>query len=118
MPETEGKIHAFIHARLHAVRSVSRSPHMRDLARGGQHPPSEAAATGVAGPVAALSGSAARWGALSFMVSDAVLALDKFHVAWDGAKVVVMVTYYLGQLGIAWSVHGSACRGAGAKKEQ
>ena len=52
------------------------------------------------------------------MVSDAVLALDKFHSAWDGAKVVVMVTYYLGQLGIAWSVHGSACRGAGAKKEQ
>ena len=77
-----------------------------------------AAATGVAGPVAALSGSAARWGASSFMVSDAVLALDKFHSAWDGAKVVVMVTYYLGQLGIAWSVHGSACRGAGAKKEQ
>ena len=50
MPETEGKNHAFIHARLHAVRWVSRSPHMRDLARGGQHPPSEAAATGVVDP--------------------------------------------------------------------
>ena len=64
-----------------------------------------------AGP-SAQSGALARAGAALFMVSDAVLALDKFYAPWADAKMVVMVTYYAAQAGIAWSVHGSACRSA------
>ena len=64
-----------------------------------------------AGP-SAQSGALARAGAALFMASDAVLALDKFYAPWADAKMVVMVTYYAAQAGIAWSVHGSACRSA------
>jgi uncharacterized membrane protein YhhN len=43
-------------------------------------------------------------GALSFMVSDTVLAVDKFLAPMSWAKLAIMTTYYVGQYGIALSV--------------
>ena len=66
-------------------------------------PPGASAALGAIGSL--------RWaalGALIFMVSDMCLGFAKFHTDFARAKYVVMVTYYAGQLAIAWSVHGSA----------
>ena len=40
-------------------------------------------------------------GALSFIVSDSILAVNKFVVPIPLAKPLVMVTYYLGQHFIA-----------------
>ncbi|GAA5315058.1 MAG: hypothetical protein AseanaTS_02620 [Candidatus Pelagadaptatus aseana] len=37
-------------------------------------------------------------GAISFMVSDAVIAIDKFLAPFDGARLVIMNTYYLAQI--------------------
>ncbi|HEY5249301.1 MAG TPA: lysoplasmalogenase family protein, partial [Dermatophilaceae bacterium] len=37
-------------------------------------------------------------GAVSFLVSDTVLALDRFVGKRDHAQIVVIVTYHLGQL--------------------
>jgi uncharacterized membrane protein YhhN len=37
-------------------------------------------------------------GAISFMVSDAVIAINKFMVPFDGASLVIMNTYYLAQI--------------------
>jgi uncharacterized membrane protein YhhN len=42
-------------------------------------------------------------GALSFVVSDATLAMDKFYRRFQAAKVIVMITYYLAQTLIAAS---------------
>jgi uncharacterized membrane protein YhhN len=42
-------------------------------------------------------------GALSFVVSDATLAMDKFYRRFQAAKFVVMITYYLAQTLIAAS---------------
>jgi uncharacterized membrane protein YhhN len=36
-------------------------------------------------------------GASVFAVSDAVLARDRFVHPWDGAQLLVMVTYHVGQ---------------------
>jgi uncharacterized membrane protein YhhN len=47
-------------------------------------------------------------GALSFMVSDTVLAFDKFYAPMSWAKLVIMVTYYAGQYGIALSAIAEA----------
>ena len=46
-------------------------------------------------------------GALSFAISDTVLAVNKFVLPVDHAKAVIMTTYYLGQLGIAASATGA-----------
>lgn len=43
-------------------------------------------------------------GAISFIVSDSVLAINRFKHPIDSAGSIVMVTYYLAQLGIALSV--------------
>lgn len=42
-------------------------------------------------------------GSLSFVISDTVLAFNKFHTPIDNAKVIVMITYYGGQFCIAAS---------------
>lgn len=54
------------------------------------------------------SGSLALAGALTFMASDAVLAVDRFAHRFAGAHAVVMVTYYAAQTLIAASVAGLA----------
>jgi alkenylglycerophosphocholine/alkenylglycerophosphoethanolamine hydrolase len=44
-------------------------------------------------------------GAASFVLSDSLLALDRFHAPIDGARGWIMATYWAGQLGIflsAW----------------
>jgi alkenylglycerophosphocholine hydrolase len=50
--------------------------------------------------------AAGRWalaGALAFGLSDSLLALHRFHAPLPGAAVVIMLTYWAGQLGIALS---------------
>ena len=50
--------------------------------------------------------AAGRWalaGALSFGLSDSLLALHRFHAPLPGASVAIMLTYWAGQLGIALS---------------
>jgi uncharacterized membrane protein YhhN len=61
------------------------------------------------------SATFAALGALVFMVSDVCLGFAKFHTNFAYAKFVVMITYYVGQLGLAWSVHGSRTQ-SGPKK--
>lgn len=46
-------------------------------------------------------------GALLFLISDSVLAIDRFRYKFATASIVVMSTYYVAQLLIAWSVRGS-----------
>jgi uncharacterized membrane protein YhhN len=50
--------------------------------------------------------SLALLGALTFMVSDATLAIDRFVARFAAAQAVVMVTYYAAQTMLAWSVIG------------
>jgi uncharacterized membrane protein YhhN len=59
-----------------------------------------AAATG---PTPAAAATAAAVGAVTFMVSDSVLAVDRFARPFAGAHAVVMVTYYTAQMLIARS---------------
>jgi alkenylglycerophosphocholine hydrolase len=44
-------------------------------------------------------------GAIVFVISDTTIAVDKFMFTIPNAKIFIMVTYYLAQLGIAMSVH-------------
>lgn len=44
-------------------------------------------------------------GALIFVVSDTIIAVNKFYFPFDSAKTWVMITYYLGQTLIAASTH-------------
>lgn len=46
-------------------------------------------------------------GALTFVVSDSVLAVNKFAFPVPAGKDIVMVTYYLGQIGITLSIWGT-----------
>lgn len=43
-------------------------------------------------------------GASLFAVSDSLIAINKFHAPFVGARYAIMVLYWLGQLGIARSV--------------
>jgi len=43
-------------------------------------------------------------GAILFVVSDAILAYDRFVKPFQFARVLVLATYYLAQWGIAMSV--------------
>jgi len=54
-------------------------------------------------PGALMGAGAAAAGSLSFLVSDGVLAVDRFARPFAGAHGVVMVTYYAAQLLIAAS---------------
>ena len=46
-------------------------------------------------------------GALTFVLSDSLIALNKFVIAFPGASVAIMLTYYLAQWLILYSVlHG------------
>ena len=50
--------------------------------------------------------AAGRWalaGALLFGLSDSLLALHRFHAPLPYASAAIMLTYWAGQLGIAWS---------------
>ncbi|GAB4276279.1 MAG: lysoplasmalogenase [Candidatus Promineifilaceae bacterium] len=44
-------------------------------------------------------------GALFFVISDSVLALDRFRAKFGSARVIVLTTYWLAQWLIAYSVH-------------
>lgn len=57
-----------------------------------------------AGTTAALL---AALGALLFLISDAVLAIDRFRTKFAEASIIVLSTYYTAQLLLAWSVRGS-----------
>ena len=57
-----------------------------------------------AGSVGGPSGALALAGALLFMVSDGVLAIDRFVRGFAAADAVVMTTYYAAQILIALSV--------------
>jgi uncharacterized membrane protein YhhN len=51
-------------------------------------------------------GPSARWalgGAVSFAVSDTLLALDRFRWELPGARVLVILLYWAGQAGLAFS---------------
>ena len=60
-------------------------------------------------------------GAISFIVSDSVLAINRFKVEVPGQRFIVMVTYYAAQLLITLSVvrnRGPAVVGRGGKKKK
>jgi uncharacterized membrane protein YhhN len=57
-----------------------------------------------AGPAPALSGALALAGALLFMVSDGLLAVDRFARPFRAGDAAVMTTYYAAQTLIALSV--------------
>jgi len=42
------------------------------------------------------------YGAISFIISDSILAINRFMTAVPGADYIVMVTYYLAQILIVW----------------
>jgi alkenylglycerophosphocholine/alkenylglycerophosphoethanolamine hydrolase len=42
-------------------------------------------------------------GAIMFMVSDGALAISKFYLPFAGARLLIMITYWLGQAGISAS---------------
>lgn len=46
---------------------------------------------------------AALGGAILFALSDSLIALDRFHAPIPAASVPIMLLYWAGQLGIAWS---------------
>jgi uncharacterized membrane protein YhhN len=50
-------------------------------------------------------------GALLFVISDSVLAINKFYASFDGAGVIVMLTYGLAQLLIVLSATRYVCSG-------
>ena len=55
-----------------------------------------------------------RWvlaGALSFLVSDSVIALDKFLLAFEWAEAIIMSTYYVAQLSIVLGLLSALRRG-------
>jgi uncharacterized membrane protein YhhN len=46
---------------------------------------------------------AALGGAILFALSDSLIALHRFHAPIPAANVPIMLLYWAGQLGIAWS---------------
>lgn len=55
--------------------------------------------------LASLPALLAATGAMLFVVSDSVLALDRFRNKFGSARVIVLSTYWLAQWFIAYSVH-------------
>ncbi len=45
-------------------------------------------------------------GAVIFAASDSLIALDRFHAPIAGVQTPIMLLYWIGQLGIAWSAVG------------
>jgi uncharacterized membrane protein YhhN len=62
-----------------------------------------AACKTVNGPLPAAAAGAATIGAFLFYVSDATLAWNRFRRRFPHAAALTLSTYWLGQLGIAWS---------------
>lgn len=52
---------------------------------------------------------AAGVGSVLFVISDSVLALNRFRHPFAAAQWIVLITYYLAQWLIAWSVSGVCC---------
>ena len=46
-------------------------------------------------------------GAIFFLLSDSLLAIERFRTKFAASSLLVLSTYYIGQLLIAWSVIGS-----------
>ena len=44
-------------------------------------------------------------GAVVFVISDTIIAVDKFYAPFESSKTWIMITYYLGQTLIAASNH-------------
>ena len=44
-------------------------------------------------------------GALLFVLSDSLIGVNRFVSPFAGANIAIMLTYWLGQLGIAASAH-------------
>ena len=57
--------------------------------------------------------TAAAWGAVLFLASDANLAINKFRLPFEAAPVVILGTYWIGQWLIARSVEVRTARGPG-----
>ncbi|KAJ1440175.1 YhhN-like protein [Ochromonadaceae sp. CCMP2298] len=55
-------------------------------------------------------------GSLSFVVSDTILAVDRFALPFRHAKLAVMVTYYIGQTFIAASTYTHTYRASITKR--
>jgi alkenylglycerophosphocholine hydrolase len=55
-------------------------------------------------------------GALIFIASDSIIAINKFHSPIPDAKLFIMITYYLGQYLIAGSVVGAMSVSKGKKE--
>lgn len=57
----------------------------------------------------ATENKSAQWagciGAISFILSDTIIAMNKFHEPIEGERYLIMITYWAGQLLIARSVH-------------
>ncbi|HVR63272.1 MAG TPA: lysoplasmalogenase [Polyangia bacterium] len=62
-----------------------------------------AACKTVNGPLPAVAAGAATVGAFLFYVSDATLAWNRFRRRFPHAAALTLATYWLGQIGIAWS---------------
>ena len=62
-------------------------------------------------------GRLAVYGAALFMVSDTLLALDRFVTPIPGGKQLVMLSYYGAQAGIAFSASARPQEPAAAKRE-
>lgn len=58
------------------------------------------------GSALATGGSTAVVGALLFLISDTVLGWNRFVQPFPWARVVIIVTYHLGQLGLAHALRG------------
>lgn len=56
--------------------------------------------------IGTLSAAAAAGGAVLFVISDSVLALDRFRKKFPSARVIVLSTYWVAQWLIAFSVTG------------
>src|SRR5207253_7591702 len=74
-----------------------------------------AAARALAPGIPESSGTLAFAGAVVFMVSDGVLATERFARAFAAADAVVMITYYAAQILIALSVRAESSSVAAAR---
>lgn len=60
-------------------------------------------ASATVGRIPPVAAALALGGACSFVLSDSVIAINRFHVQVPAASWIIMGTYWLGQLGIALS---------------
>jgi len=56
------------------------------------------------------------FGALLFIISDSILAFNKFYKPWDQASIMIMLSYGLAQLFISYGMSGIIGTGVEGKK--